>query len=223
MAMIDTLKREQLAALAHEQWSGWMKHLFGKSICDGPFGCLIPGDLADRWLRQLNTPYADLSEEEKESDRKEADRVLAVIHDAEPVDATLLSTMSAYQWAKAFSRSTGFAPWTAAVLWFSNAIMAGFDEAERRQAREICICAAIELADGRIIRGHRHDDCLNTALKWADAGQVIEVKAQGFVTSRNRFVTRRQAIELQRAAGIKSRQSADGSLVGSALYSEDLY
>lgn len=33
------------------------------------------------------------------------------------------------------------------------------DELEAAQ-REICLCAAILLDDGRIIRGHRHDDCL---------------------------------------------------------------
>lgn len=59
---------EQLAALAHEQWSGWMLHLWGH---DCP-------EAQARWLRQVDTPYADLSEDEKESDRKEARRVLAV-------------------------------------------------------------------------------------------------------------------------------------------------
>ncbi len=38
----------------------------------------------ERWLRQMDTPYAELSEIEKESDRKEADRVLAVMRSAPP-------------------------------------------------------------------------------------------------------------------------------------------
>src|SRR3990167_8567278 len=41
-------------------------------------------------------------------------------------------------------------------------------------AHEVCICAAIRLEDGRIIRGHRHDDCIQTALKWRAAGQDIK-------------------------------------------------
>lgn len=78
--------REALAALAHEQWSGWMRYLFEK--CEdmerrGPGVCeriqAIPPWAVERWQRQMSTPYAALPEEEKESDRKEADRVLALL------------------------------------------------------------------------------------------------------------------------------------------------
>ena len=64
--------REQLAALCHEQWSGWMKYLFEKVA-------VFPREEADRWKGQMNTPYAQLSEAEKESDRKEADKFLELI------------------------------------------------------------------------------------------------------------------------------------------------
>jgi hypothetical protein len=64
---------EALASLCHEQWSGWMRYLFGFG------GTIHPGDqfLIDkehmnRWLRQMNTPYDELSELEKMSDGKEA-------------------------------------------------------------------------------------------------------------------------------------------------------
>ena len=72
--------REQLAALAHAQWSGWMRHLFSKLYMLPNLGVDQQGYRMrqieyDRWLRQVKTPYADLSEAEKESDRKEADRV----------------------------------------------------------------------------------------------------------------------------------------------------
>lgn len=70
--------REQLAALAHEQWSGWMRYLYDKSDHDDGY-VLIPPGLAARWRRQMHTPYAALSEPEKESDRQEADRVLALL------------------------------------------------------------------------------------------------------------------------------------------------
>lgn len=71
--------REQLAALAHEQWSGWMRYLFGKCTYPGPSGVRMPSEWAERWMRQMNTPYAELSEAEKESDRLEADRVLDLV------------------------------------------------------------------------------------------------------------------------------------------------
>lgn len=70
--------REQLAALAHEQWSDWMRYLFSKCEERGD-GRLIPPWAVDRWMRQMQTMYADLPEEEKESDRAEADKVLALI------------------------------------------------------------------------------------------------------------------------------------------------
>lgn len=71
--------REELAELAHEQWSGWMKYLFSKCPEQWTGSVLIPSGAAERWKRQMNTPYSELSEKEKDSDRKEADKVLAVI------------------------------------------------------------------------------------------------------------------------------------------------
>ena len=76
--------REQLAALCHDQWSGWMKYLFSKCqseyINNNPTGNFImPEWSANRWQRQVNTPYSELSHEEKESDRKEADKFIKLI------------------------------------------------------------------------------------------------------------------------------------------------
>lgn len=81
--------REQLAALAHEQWSGWMEYMFSKChpgqarLDDGTFvpngTMVIPAWATERWMRQMSTPYAELPESEKESDRQEADRVLAIV------------------------------------------------------------------------------------------------------------------------------------------------
>ena len=70
---------EQLAALSHEQWSGWMRYLFGKSIARDDGATIIPRDSSERWLRQMNTPYSRLPEEEKDSDRTEAKRVLELL------------------------------------------------------------------------------------------------------------------------------------------------
>lgn len=88
--------------------------------------------------------------------------------------------------------------------------------------REICICAAIRLMDGRIVRGHRHGDCLRILNDWRDMGQVIDVDEQGFMTSRNRFVGRVEGRELQEAAGIPSHDPS-GYRGGNLLFSEDLY
>lgn len=77
----DTL-REKLAEAAHDSWCGWMKYLFCKTLEVGD-GCEeIQRIEVDRWKRQMDTPYADLSEREKESDRAEADKVLAILREA---------------------------------------------------------------------------------------------------------------------------------------------
>jgi hypothetical protein len=72
--------RERLAELAHAQWSGWMRYMFARMDWNIiQTGKVMHGDDVKRWERQMNTPYVDLPENEKESDRAEADKVLAMI------------------------------------------------------------------------------------------------------------------------------------------------
>lgn len=89
---------------------------------------------------------------------------------------------------------------------------------------EICICAAVQMDNGVILRGHRHDDCFQTALKYGYKERITQAK-QGFITSRNRFVNREEGMLLQRAAGLKSAHHPSGEreLHGDMLFSEDLY
>lgn len=70
-------QRERMAEAAHDAWSGWMEYLFGKSQTLEDGSVVIPASLVERWKRQMHTPYSELSEEEKESDRAEADRYLS--------------------------------------------------------------------------------------------------------------------------------------------------
>jgi hypothetical protein len=42
----------------------------------------IPADLVRRWTKQMDTPYTDLTEPEKESDREQVRRYLPTIADA---------------------------------------------------------------------------------------------------------------------------------------------
>lgn len=77
-AMIADM-REKMAALCHDQWAGWMEFLFLKS--KQVDGCvIIPAWAVDRWRRQVATRYSDLSEDEKNSDRNEADRFLSLFN-----------------------------------------------------------------------------------------------------------------------------------------------
>ena len=77
---------ELLAEFAHNQWSGWMKYLFskGKMNIDGTW--TMPKWAVQRWQKQMNTKYADLSEQEKQSDRKEAKQMLAMIGNEKKCD-----------------------------------------------------------------------------------------------------------------------------------------
>jgi hypothetical protein len=60
---------EALAALEHEQWAHWTRHMLAH---------LTPQNVA-QWQRQCETPYHELSEHEKESDREWARRALALL------------------------------------------------------------------------------------------------------------------------------------------------
>lgn len=94
-------------------------------------------------------------------------------------------------------------------------------ELERRikeKDKEICICAAIKTGN-EIIRGHRHCDCFVTMQRMNIERGKGEI--QGFITSKNRFVNRREAFNLQIEAGVLS---ADPNGYGeNVLLSEDLY
>lgn len=67
--------REKLADKVHESWSNWMTYLFSKCI-PAIDGLVIPAGYVAHWKRQIGTSYKDLSETEKDSDRKEADKYI---------------------------------------------------------------------------------------------------------------------------------------------------
>ena len=72
--------REQLAAYAHDAaWSGWMSYMFGNGTFNADGTWTMPAWAVDRWMCQMTTLYADLTEQEKNSDRDEADKMLQII------------------------------------------------------------------------------------------------------------------------------------------------
>jgi hypothetical protein len=70
---------EALADSEHARWSRWMEYLFSKCRIEPNEARTIPPELVARWRRQCETPYAKLSEAEKESDRKEARRTIEIM------------------------------------------------------------------------------------------------------------------------------------------------
>lgn len=70
---------EELAAIEHERWSHWQRYLHDQ-CAPGPDGSLIiPANQARRWSTQMNTPYNQLSDDERESDREQVRRYLPII------------------------------------------------------------------------------------------------------------------------------------------------
>ena len=76
-------KREALAEYAHEAWSRWMTHLFSRVTLNDRNQAVLSADDVRKWQRQLNTAYADLTESEKASDRREADRMIEIFNNRE--------------------------------------------------------------------------------------------------------------------------------------------
>lgn len=74
---MDTL-REQLADVQHAIWAHWMRYMFtcGQFGPDGTWH--MPAFKAERWQRQMDTPYNELTDQERESDLHQADKVLGV-------------------------------------------------------------------------------------------------------------------------------------------------
>lgn len=81
-ALDDDDLLEKLSAIEHTRWAHWQQYLHSK--CERrPDGALvISAALADRWEAQIDTPYSELSEVEKESDREQVRRYLPVIASA---------------------------------------------------------------------------------------------------------------------------------------------
>ncbi|WP_315812432.1 MULTISPECIES: hypothetical protein [unclassified Bradyrhizobium] len=70
---------ETLAAVEHERWSHWQRYVHQHGISQSDGSLVIPADLVIRWENQIITPYAELSEREKESDREQVRKYLPLI------------------------------------------------------------------------------------------------------------------------------------------------
>ncbi len=70
---------EELAAIEHDRWAHWQDYL--QNLCEPQAdGSLrIPSHLVERWTRLIETPYSDLTDEERESDREQVLRYLPTI------------------------------------------------------------------------------------------------------------------------------------------------
>jgi hypothetical protein len=71
--------REKLADVMHAIWAHWMRYMFSCGTFNNDGSWTMPADKVERWKRQMETDYTDLTDKERESDRHQADKVIAVI------------------------------------------------------------------------------------------------------------------------------------------------
>lgn len=78
--IIDKELLEKLAELEHNQWCHWTKYFLSMRTKENE----------NHWREQMRIPYSELSEEEKNSDRSWARKVLEVIKQNKPTKKKLL-------------------------------------------------------------------------------------------------------------------------------------
>src|SRR5713101_678307 len=70
---------EKLADKEHASWTRWMEYLFSRCLRQYDGSLVMGRTLVERWQRQVDTPYAQLTEQEKQSDRDEVAHILPII------------------------------------------------------------------------------------------------------------------------------------------------
>lgn len=70
---------EKLAAIEHARWADWQAYLHGKCERTPDGGLTTPAGYVAALERQIATPYADLSDAEKASDREQVARYWPLI------------------------------------------------------------------------------------------------------------------------------------------------
>ena len=76
---IENDLRERIADAQHEIWAHWMRYMLSIRELNEDGSATIPRSFVDRWKRQAKTTYRDLTEQEKRSDREQADKVIRVL------------------------------------------------------------------------------------------------------------------------------------------------
>lgn len=70
---------EKLAEIEHTRWADWQRWCHKSGMRHSDDSITLTADCVARWERQIETPYAELSEREKESDREQVYRYWPLI------------------------------------------------------------------------------------------------------------------------------------------------
>lgn len=85
---------ERLASIEHARWASWQRHLHSKCVRRYDGALVIPAGYVEALERQIATPYEQLTEAEKEADRKEARAALSALE--EPSEAMIQAGVDAF-------------------------------------------------------------------------------------------------------------------------------
>jgi len=72
---------DRLAAVEHERWSHWQQYVHDQGERQSDGSLLIPAEIVAHWDKQIVARFADLSDEERQSDREQVLRYLPVVLD----------------------------------------------------------------------------------------------------------------------------------------------
>ena len=70
---------EELAAIEHERWAHWQRFMHDQGVRQADGSLVLPAELVTKWDRLIATPYAELTEKERESDREQVQRYLPTV------------------------------------------------------------------------------------------------------------------------------------------------
>lgn len=70
---------EALAAQEHDRWAHWQRYVHSQGRRQPDGSIILPAELVARWERQIRTPYNDLTDGEKESDREQVRKYFQII------------------------------------------------------------------------------------------------------------------------------------------------
>lgn len=71
---------EQLADIEHQRWADWQKYVHSKlETSENKNYLRLENTWIERWEKQISTPYNELTEKEKESDREQVRRYWHII------------------------------------------------------------------------------------------------------------------------------------------------
>jgi len=84
---------EDLADVSHQIWSHWMSYMMTQGTYTD-MGWIMPLEKVERWTRQMETDYADLTEREKDSDRSQAHKIMKVLY---PIEEPVLMENGKYE------------------------------------------------------------------------------------------------------------------------------